>query len=56
MDVMTPYLRVVFGFIGIEAPIYVDAQPTQFAGLDAREASIAHAKQELTNLVLHWPN
>lgn len=51
MDVLTPYLKVVFGFIGIDAPIYVDAQPTQFAGLDARESSIRQATAELDALV-----
>ena len=46
-DALTPSLRSAFGFIGLTAPTFVDAQPLQFAKPAAREEALVRAKAEL---------
>ncbi|MBA5776468.1 NAD(P)H-dependent oxidoreductase [Stappia sp. F7233] len=54
MDALTPALRAAFGFIGVSAPEFVDAQPLQFADRAAHEAALARAKAELDGVAREW--
>jgi len=48
MDQIKPYIKVVFGFMGMEDITYIDASPVQFADLQARAAAIQNAKEKIT--------
>lgn len=54
MDALTPSLRAAFGFIGVAAPQFVDAQPLQFADPEARAAGLARARWELERVAAQW--
>lgn len=54
MDALTPALRAAFGFIGIAAPHFVDAQPLQFAAAAERAAALASARKALSDLATRW--
>lgn len=54
MDALTPALRAAFGFIGVAAPCFVDAQPMQFADPAARMAGLARARAELAAVAADW--
>lgn len=54
MDALTPSLRAAFGFIGVSDPRFVDAQPVQFADLEARDAALEKAKGELIGIAEEW--
>jgi len=54
MDAMTPVLKNAFGFIGVENPWFVDAQPLQFSDEAAREAGLAKARGELDAVCGEW--
>ena len=54
MDALTHALRAAFGFIGVEQPRFVDAQPMQFASPEARDAALDRARAELTEVVAAW--
>jgi len=54
MDAMTPVLTASFGFIGINNPQFVNAQPLQFSDQAARNEAITRAKQELTTIAGQW--
>ena len=54
MDALTPALRAAFGFIGVDAPHFVDAQPLQFAREEERAAALVRAKEELAALAGSW--
>ncbi|AJA08186.1 acyl carrier protein phosphodiesterase [Sphingopyxis fribergensis] len=54
MDALTPALRAAFGFIGVAAPIFVDAQPMQFANEVERAAAVRRAKEDLAALAETW--
>lgn len=53
-DTLTPLLRNAFGFMGVEEPHFVDAQPLQFASPQAREDALAAARRELEELADEW--
>lgn len=55
-DALTPALRAAFGFMGVQNPQFVDAQPVQFAGIEAKEAALARARQDLDAIVTDWEN
>ncbi|EUK17976.1 FMN-dependent NADH-azoreductase [Commensalibacter papalotli (ex Servin-Garciduenas et al. 2014)] len=54
MDAMTPVLKASFGFLGVENPQFVNAQPLQFADQEARTQALARAKEELTYIAHKW--
>ncbi len=47
MDQIKPYLRTVFGFIGMTAVEFIDVSPVQFADQEARNEAISKAKQSI---------
>lgn len=54
MDALTPSLRAAFGFIGVADPVFVDAQPMQFAHEVERAAAMRRARMELCALAKAW--
>ncbi len=54
MDLLEPHLRMVFGFMGIEQMEFVNPQPMQFAGPEAREAGLDGAGTRLDELADRW--
>ncbi|RKF33419.1 FMN-dependent NADH-azoreductase [Paraburkholderia fungorum] len=56
MDALTPALRAAFGFIGVAAPSFVDAQPLQFADQEARLEALERARTELAAVAANWAN
>ncbi|WP_298838427.1 NAD(P)H-dependent oxidoreductase [uncultured Roseobacter sp.] len=54
LDWMTPALKTTFGLLGIPDPEFVDAQPMQFAGSEARDAAIARAEAEIDVKASEW--
>lgn len=54
MDALTPALRAAFGFIGVDDPVFVDAQPMQFAHEVERAAAMRRARAELSALAEAW--
>jgi FMN-dependent NADH-azoreductase len=54
MDALTPALRAAFGFLGVAAPTFVDAQPLQFANLEARAEALERARGELAGIAAQW--
>lgn len=54
MDAMTPVLKAAFGFLGIDNPQFVNAQPLQFTDQESRNAALARAKEELTSVAKDW--
>jgi FMN-dependent NADH-azoreductase len=54
MDALTPVLKAAFGFLGVSNPIFIDAQPLQFANQEARSAALIRARDELVLLANEW--
>jgi FMN-dependent NADH-azoreductase len=54
MDTLTPALEAAFGFIGVKHPVFVDAQPLQFADQPARTAALERARNELDAVARVW--
>ncbi len=54
MDALTPSLNAAFGFIGVQSPNFVNAQPTQFAAKEEREKALERARIELTTIAKTW--
>jgi FMN-dependent NADH-azoreductase len=54
MDMLTPALKTAFGFIGVANPLFVDAQPMQFAEPKARAEAMARAEAELDTIAADW--
>ncbi|MBB6426098.1 FMN-dependent NADH-azoreductase [Sphingopyxis sp. JAI128] len=54
MDALTPALRAAFGFIGVAAPQFVNAQPLQFIREIERERALDRARRELRIVAEHW--
>jgi len=54
MDAMTPVLKAAFGFLGVNAPQFIDAQPLQFSDAEARDAALIRARTELSNIAKEW--
>ena len=53
-DWLTPHLRSIFGFMGIENPTFISAQPLQFEGEDAKEQALKEAKECLLQTACSW--
>ena len=56
MDALTPALKAAFGFLGVAAPTFVDAQPLQFANQEARAEALERARDELSAVAASWAN
>jgi FMN-dependent NADH-azoreductase len=54
MDALTPALRAAFGFLGVAAPTFVDAQPLTFSAAEERDAALVRAKAELAAIAGQW--
>lgn len=54
LDALTPSLKAAFGFIGIDQPIFVDAQPVEFAAREAREQALQQANEALWQVARQW--
>jgi FMN-dependent NADH-azoreductase len=54
MDALTPVLRAAFGFMGILDPVFVDAQPVQFAQEADRSEALVRAYGELSAIADRW--
>lgn len=54
MDALTPALRTAFGFIGIAAPQFVNAEPMEFARPEERAAGLERARRELLAVADLW--
>lgn len=54
MDALTPALKAAFGFLGVAAPTFVDAQPLQFADQEARTEALERARGELCGVATSW--
>lgn len=54
MDMLTPSLRAAFGFIGVDEPQFVDAQPLQFAREIERADALRRARRELSGTAEKW--
>ena len=54
MDALTPALRAAFGFIGVTDPIFVDAQPVQFAAAEEVQSALVRARAELEVVADRW--
>jgi len=52
-DFQEPYLRAIFGFIGITDITFVHAQPMNF-GPEAREEALAKASERIQELLTTW--
>ncbi|SEJ40059.1 FMN-dependent NADH-azoreductase [Dyadobacter koreensis] len=51
MDQLTPYLRVVFGFMGLTDITFIDVHPVQFAAAEERAVAIAKAEAQIKETV-----
>lgn len=56
MDALTPVLKTTLGFIGMHDPIFVDAQPLQFAEPILRAEALERAHKDLDRVVDLWSN
>lgn len=54
MDALTPALKSVFSFIGMDAPAFVDVQPLDNHDQRARDAILTQAYQQLDEIALQW--
>lgn len=53
-DALTPGLRAILGFLGVTDMTFVDAQPLQFAGDEARSRALAQARERLLGIAGSW--
>lgn len=51
MDQITPYLKTIFGFIGMTDLNFIDVSPVQFADQQARELAIGNGKETINKLI-----
>jgi len=54
MDALTPALTAPFRFLGVTNLQFVDAQPMQFADVEARTKGLLRANQEIAALAAEW--
>lgn len=47
MDFVQPYLRLIFGFIGITDATFIAIEPTAFYGEEAKNAAIEEARKKI---------
>lgn len=51
MDQLTPYIKTIFGFMGITDITFMDVSPVQFSLAAAREAAIKNAHTEISAII-----
>jgi FMN-dependent NADH-azoreductase len=51
MDQLTPYIRTVFGFMGIVDISFIDVSPVQFSLPAEREAAIENAREQISAII-----
>ena len=51
MDQLQPYLKTVFGFMGISDITFINVSPVQFANAELRQNAIANSKVEIIEAV-----
>lgn len=51
MDQITPYMKAVFGFMGMTDLKFVDVSPVQFADQQARNMAIDNGKKSINELI-----
>jgi len=49
LDIQEPYLRTVFGFVGITDVTFIHAQPMDAAGPEVRRERLLHARERARN-------
>lgn len=54
MDGLTPAVRAAFGFMGVDEPTFVDAQPVQFAQPEECAEAMDRARRQLARLAGQW--
>jgi FMN-dependent NADH-azoreductase len=54
-DCLTPHLTTIAAFLGVDDPIFVEAQPMQFEGPEAKAAALSTAKEKLSAIARQWP-
>lgn len=54
LDVLTPALKAAFRFIGVTDPVFVDAQPVQFAPPAECELALERARRDLERVAEQW--
>ncbi len=53
LDFVEPYLRMIFGFIGVTNVKFITIQPTLFYGEEAKQHALLHANNEILQTVEH---
>lgn len=53
MDQLVPYIKVIFGFMGVNDIEFINVHPVQFAMPEERENAIERAKTEIFTAVNH---
>ena len=51
MDQLTPYIRTIFGFMGIVDISFIDVSPVQFSLAEERESAIANARKQISAII-----
>lgn len=51
MDQLKPYIRTIFGFMGVFDITFIDVSPVQFSLAAEREAAIEKARQEISAVI-----
>jgi len=51
MDFVQPYLRGIFGFIGITKINFINVEPTAFYGEEAKQAALEQAKKDIEQVI-----
>jgi FMN-dependent NADH-azoreductase len=54
MDGLTLAVRAAFGFMGVDEPTFVDAQPVQFAQPEECAEAMDRARRQLARLAGQW--
>ena len=54
LDCLTPHLRAIFGFLGVPNADIINAHPTTFEGVEARDMALAEAEAHATEVAARW--
>jgi len=53
-DALTPALRAAFGFLDVHDPVFVDVQPLQYGGEEAKVKALENSRIALEKLAVEW--
>jgi FMN-dependent NADH-azoreductase len=53
-DCLTPHVRVVLGFLGVQDLSFIAVRPTMFVAPDIASAAMQTAKEEAMRLAQDW--